>query len=53
VKDIGLGEGITVFDDPEDVVVKISALPVEKVEEVVVEEEVIEAAEAALSPEEE
>ena len=53
VKDITLGEGITVFDDPEYVVVKISALPVEKVEEVVVEEEVIEAPEAAPSPEEE
>jgi large subunit ribosomal protein L25 len=46
VKDITLSEGITVFDNPEDVVVKIGALAVEKVEEVVVEE-VVEAAEAA------
>jgi len=53
VKDIVLDEGITVFDDPEYVVAKITALPVEKVEEVVVEEEVIEAAEAAPLPEEE
>jgi large subunit ribosomal protein L25 len=45
VKDITLGEGITVFDNPEDVVVKIGALAVEKVEVVV--EEVVEAAEAA------
>jgi len=52
VKDIMLGEGITVLDDPEYVVARISALPVEKVEEVVVEEE-IEAPEAAPSPEEE
>ena len=52
VKDITLGEGITVFDDPEYIVVKVSALPVEKVEEVVVEE-VVEAPEAAPLPEEE
>jgi large subunit ribosomal protein L25 len=52
VKDIALDEGITVFDDPEYVVARISALPVEKVEEVVEEEE-IEAPEAAPSPEEE
>jgi len=52
VKDIVLDEGITVFDNPEYVVAKITALPVEKVEEVVVEE-VIEAAEAAPLPEEE
>ncbi len=52
VKDIPLDEGITVFDDPEYVVARISALPVEKVEEVVEEEE-IEAPEEAPSPEEE
>ena len=52
VKDIMLGEGITVLDDPEYVVARISALPVEKVEEVVVEEE-IEAPEAAPPTEEE
>ena len=52
VKDIALDEGITVFDDPEHIVVKISALPVEKVEEVAVEE-AVEAPEAAPAPEEE
>jgi len=52
VKDITLDEGITVFDDPEYVVARISALPVEKVEEVVEEEE-IEVPEEAPSPEEE
>lgn len=51
VKDITLGEGITIFDDPEYVVAKISALSVEKVKEVVVEE-VVEAAKAAPLPEE-
>jgi len=52
VKDIMLGEGVTVFNDPEHIVVKISALPVEKVEEVVVEE-AVKAPEAAPLPEEE
>lgn len=33
VKDIKLGEGITVFDNPEHLVVKIGAAAVEKVEE--------------------
>ena len=51
VKDIMLGERITVFSDPEHIVLKISALPIEKVEEVV--EEVVEAPEAAQLPEEE
>jgi large subunit ribosomal protein L25 len=49
VKDIDLGEKVTVFNEPEMSVVKISIRPVEKVEEEVVEEEVVEeeAAEAA------
>ena len=54
VKDIILGEGVTVLNDPEHTVVKISSRPVEKVEEVVeevVEEEVAEAPERL--PEEE
>lgn len=51
VKDIMLGEGITVFSDPEHIVLKISALPIEKVEEAA--EEVAEAPEAAQLPEEE
>ena len=51
VKDIVLGEGITVSNDPEHMVLKISAIPVEKVEEVV--EEVVEAPQAAPLPEEE
>ncbi len=56
VKDIALGKGITVLDDPESIVVKVGALTVERVEEVVKEvvvEEVIEAAKAAPLPEEE
>ena len=52
VKDIVLGEGITVLNDPEHMVVKVSSRPIEKVEEVVVEE-VVEAPEAAPLPEEE
>ena len=58
VRDITLGEGVTVLNDPEHMVVKISRRPVEKVEEVVVEEEVVEeevaeAPERAPLPEEE
>ncbi len=45
VKDVTLGEGITVLNNPELVVVKISLRPVEKVEEKVVEEKVEEKAE--------
>ena len=49
VKDIALDKDITVLNDPELVVVKISSRPVEKVEEEVVEvaEEVVEAPEEA------
>ena len=46
VKDIVLGEEITILNDPEQMVVKISARPVERVEEV-------EVPEAAPLPEEE
>jgi large subunit ribosomal protein L25 len=54
VKDIDLDEDITVLNDPELVVVKISSRPVEKVEEEVVEvaEEEVEAEEAVEAPEE-
>ena len=55
VRDITLGEEVTVLNDPEHIVVKISWRPVEKVEEVVeevVEEEVVEAPERAPLPEE-
>jgi len=55
VKDIPLDKGITVLNDPELVVAKISLRPVEKVEEKVVEELVEvaeEAEEAAEAPEE-
>lgn len=45
VKDIVLGEGISVLTDPEHVVVKVTALHIEKVEEKVVEAEVEAAAE--------
>ena len=48
VQDIELDEGVTVLNDPEHIVVKITARPAEKVEEVVVEEAV-----AAPTPEEE
>ncbi len=48
VQDIHLGEKITILNEPEMAVVRISERPVEKVEEEVVEEEVeVEAAEAA------
>ena len=57
VKDITLGEEVTVLNDPEHMVVKINLRPVEKVEEVVeeevVEEAVVEAPERAPLPEEE
>jgi len=57
VKDIELGKEVTVLNDPEVVVVKISSRPVEVVEEVVAErevtEEAVEAPEAAPPPEEE
>ena len=39
VKDIKLDEGLTVLNDPEQMVVKISALAVERAEEAVAEEE--------------
>jgi large subunit ribosomal protein L25 len=42
VKDISLGKEITVFNDPEHIVVKITLRPIEKVEEVEVVEEVAE-----------
>ena len=49
VKDIAVEEGITILNDPELVVVKVSWRPVQKVEEEVVEvaEEVVEAPEEA------
>jgi large subunit ribosomal protein L25 len=56
VKDVILGEDITVLNNPELVVVKISLRPVEKVEEKVVEkveEEVVEEAEEAVEAPEE
>jgi len=52
VKDIELEKGVTVLNDPEVVVAKISALRVEEVVEEVVEE-AVEAPEAAPPPEEE
>ena len=53
VKDIMLGEEVTVSNEPELVVAKISSKPVEKVEEVVAEEAAEAPEEAAPSPEEE
>jgi large subunit ribosomal protein L25 len=61
VQDIVLGEGIAVLDDPEHVVVKVSVLHIEKIEEVEKVAEVVaegaevvaEGAEEAPSPEEE
>lgn len=53
VKDIELDKEITVLSDSKLVVVKIGSRPVEKIEEAVVAEELVEAAEAAPSPEEE
>jgi large subunit ribosomal protein L25 len=55
VKDVALDKDITVLNDPELVVVKISSRPVEKIEEEVVEEvaeEAIEAPEEAAPGEE-
>ena len=55
VRDITLDERVTVLNDPEHVVVKISLRHVEKVEEVVEkveEEEAVETPEAAQLPEE-
>ena len=52
VKDVALSEDVTVLNDPELVVVKISKRPVVKVEEEVVEELVEEAEEAVEGPEE-
>jgi large subunit ribosomal protein L25 len=52
VKDIALGEDITILNGPELVVVKISFRPVEKLEEVVVEKPVEVAEEAVEAPEE-
>jgi len=52
VKDVTLDAGITVLNDPELVVAKISLRPVEKVEEKVVEELVEVAEEAVEAPEE-
>lgn len=51
VKDIELDKEITVFHDPELVVVKIGARPVEKVEEAVPAEKEMEEAVAAETPE--
>ncbi|MFC1981932.1 50S ribosomal protein L25 [Chloroflexota bacterium] len=54
VKDIKLGEGVTVLTDPELMIVRISLRHMEKLEEVVEEEEKVEAtAEAAEAPGEE
>ena len=52
IKDITIGEEVTILNDPEHMVVKISPPRVEKVEEVVAEE-VVEAPERAPLPEEE
>lgn len=51
VKDITLGEEVTVLNDPELLVVKISFRRIEKVEEEVVAEEVAEEAAVAEAPE--
>lgn len=51
IKDIKLGEGITILNDPERIVVKVSVRRVEKIEEKVKEE--VEAPEAVSVPEEE
>jgi len=53
VKDIRLDDGITVFDNPDQLVVKISASFIEKVEEEVEAEVEAEAPEGAVPPEEE
>ena len=51
VRDITLDEGVTVLNDPQHMVVKISLRRVEKVEEEVAVEEAVEAPEAIQSPE--
>jgi large subunit ribosomal protein L25 len=51
VKDVTLGEGITVLNNPELVVVKISLRPVEKIEEKIVEEVVEAEAKAEVAEE--
>jgi large subunit ribosomal protein L25 len=51
VRDITLDEGVTVLNDPQHMVVKISLRHVEKVEEEVAVEEAVEAPEAIQSPE--
>lgn len=54
VKDIELDKEVTILNNPEQVMVRITLRPVEKVEEaVVVEEAAVEAPEAASLPEEE
>ena len=53
VKDIELGEGVTVLNDPGVVVARISTRYVERVEEVVAVEEEKEEVEAVAAPEEE
>lgn len=53
VADIKLDEGITVLNDPELIVARITARPEERVEEAVVAEEAVEAPEEAGLPEEE
>ena len=50
VRDLVLGEGVTILDDPDRIVAKISILPTEKLEEVVAEEVVEEAVEAEEVP---
>jgi len=52
VRDLVLGDGVTVLDDPDHVVAKISILPTEKLEEVVAEK-VVEAEEVPTPAEEE
>jgi large subunit ribosomal protein L25 len=52
VKDIALGEDTTILNDPELVIVKISAQPVEKIEEVVTEKPVEVVEEAVEAPKE-
>ena len=53
VKDIELDKEITILNDPQLAVIRIRSRPVEKIEEPVVAEEAVEAAEAAPLPEQE
>lgn len=53
VMDISVGEGVTVLNDPEHIVVKISSRPIEKVVAEKAVEEVVEAPERAPLPKEE